>query len=280
MINQLRNREKKGKKLVSPQSFFKELETEILVHELKDPLSVVETGARTLLERREKMGALSGRQEKTLKRILRNTQKARIMLYNLLEIGRSETGAFVCESFYPSEAIFDLLADVLEISTLGISDDLRACKGEAEALALLNRHGIFVAIAPQIIDIEMYQDQIKFRQIVGNLIKNALHHCKERIEIVVKPVKDDLIVEINDDGPGVDPEHHQMIFKRYAQTNECTSIQRKGHGLGLAGGLVIARCLGGDIELESEKGKGATFRLIIPLKLETVSPKVEKISFQ
>jgi len=276
MINQLRNRGKKEEKLDSPQSFFKELETEFLVHELKDPLSVIETGVRTLLERQEKMGALSGRQEKTLKRVLRNTQKARSMLYGLLEIGRSETGAFDCESFYPAKAIFDLLADILESFPLEISDELRGCQGKTEALALLTQHGIDMDIAPQIAEIEMVQDQIKFRQIIGNLLKNALHHCRERIQIAMKTNGADLIVEISDDGPGVDPEHHQLIFKRYAQANECVGIQRKGHGLGLAGGLVVARCLGGDIELESKRGKGATFRLIIPLKLETISPKLEK----
>jgi signal transduction histidine kinase len=44
-------------------------------------------------------------------------------------------------------------------------------------------------------------------------------------------------------------------------------VARKGHGLGLAGANIISRCLGGGLELESEKGKGATFRLTLPVKL-------------
>jgi signal transduction histidine kinase len=58
-----------------------------------------------------------------------------------------------------------------------------------------------------------------------------------------------------------------MVFRRYAQVKECSIVPRKGHGLGLAGANIISRCLGGSLELESEKGKGATFRLSIPLKL-------------
>ena len=43
----------------------------------------------------------------------------------------------------------------------------------------------------------------------------------------------------------------------------------EGHGLGLAGALILARCLGGDINIVSQKGQGATFRLTLPLKLES-----------
>jgi signal transduction histidine kinase len=61
-----------------------------------------------------------------------------------------------------------------------------------------------------------------------------------------------------------------MIFKRYAQVKECAMVPRKGHGLGLAGALIMARCLGGDITIASQKGQGATFRLTLPLNLESV----------
>jgi signal transduction histidine kinase len=50
---------------------------------------------------------------------------------------------------------------------------------------------------------------------------------------------------------------------------ECSIVPRKGHGLGLAGALILARCLGGDIKIESQKGQGAMFRLTLPLKLES-----------
>jgi signal transduction histidine kinase len=58
-----------------------------------------------------------------------------------------------------------------------------------------------------------------------------------------------------------------MIFKRYAQVKECSIVPRKGHGLGLAGALILARCLGGNITLESRPGQGATFRLVLPVKM-------------
>jgi signal transduction histidine kinase len=77
-----------------------------------------------------------------------------------------------------------------------------------------------------------------------------------------------LIMTVSDDGPGVEPEHQEMIFKRYAQVKECSIVPRKGHGLGLAGALILARCLGGDITIENRPGQGATFRLTLPVKME------------
>ncbi|MEA3437503.1 MAG: hypothetical protein U9R43_13620, partial [Thermodesulfobacteriota bacterium] len=69
----------KHSKLDSPHYFFREIEVEFLIHELKDPVAIIETGVRTLLEKRDKFGTLSSRQEKTLKRILRNSNKTRAM---------------------------------------------------------------------------------------------------------------------------------------------------------------------------------------------------------
>jgi signal transduction histidine kinase len=60
-----------------------------------------------------------------------------------------------------------------------------------------------------------------------------------------------------------------MIFKRYAQVKECSIVPRKGHGLGLAGALILTRCLGGDIQIDSQKGQGAIFRLTLPLTLDS-----------
>jgi len=114
----------------------------------------------------------------------------------------------------------------------------------------------------------MFQDETKFRQIAGNLIKNALHHRRQRVDVHMELLDDRLAVAVVDDGRGIEPGHHELIFKRYTQVKECSLVERKGHGLGLAGALIMARSLGGDIEVISRKGEGATFRLTLPLRLE------------
>lgn len=258
-------------KCSSPASFFRDIEIEFLIHELKDPISIIETGMRTLLEKREKYGPLSARQEKTLKRSLRSTRKIREMLNGLLEVGRSEAGRFVCRRFQPVESVYAVLIEILETTTDHVSEEFTSQalrKDKQKIHTFLIKHGIFLEIVPQIKTTEVLQDETKFRQIFGNLVKNAIHHRKERVIITMHREQEYLCIDVSDDGPGVKPEHHQTIFQRYTQVKTNPTVSRQGHGLGLAGALILAQCLGGDIELYSPTGKGATFRLILPLRLE------------
>lgn len=248
--------------------FFRELEIQFLIHELKDPVSIIETGLRTLLEKRDKFGPLSSRQENTLKRTLRNTKKTRSMLNNLLEIGRSQSGCFICSRFQPAKFLFQIMKDALEIMTGPLAEEIGKYQAEKDVIELLSQNGIFFEISPELADVEMFQDEVKFGQIVGNLIKNALHHRRKQIEIRMAVENTNLVLAVSDDGPGVEPAHQELIFRRYAQVKECSIVPRKGHGLGLAGALILARCLGGDIKIDSQKGQGAVFRLTLPLKME------------
>lgn len=257
----------KDKESTSSGNFFRELEIEFLLHELKDPISIIETGMRALLEKREKYGPLSPRQEKTLNRAFRNTKKVREMLNDLLEIGRSEAGRFVYCRFQPAKTVHAVLEEALESMAGHISEHAGAQREEEKRCKILSDSGIFLEIAPQVGETEMIQDETKFRQIFGNLVKNALYHRKGRIDVKMNREEDYLCIEVTDDGPGVEPEYHQAIFQRYTQIQESAS-PRKGHGLGLAGALILARGLGGDIEVNSTKGKGATFRLTLPFMLE------------
>jgi len=254
-----------------PEQFFREVEVEFLIHELKDPISIIETGMRTLLEKQDKFGPLSNRQEKTLKRVLRNTKKARGMIYALLETGRAESGSFEACAFKPGQVVFEVLLEVLEVMAGPVYEQIDQFDELPALVAFLETNGVKLDIRPHVAASEMLQDETKFRQVVGNLIKNALHHCRTTVEIRADRQDDQLILEVIDDGLGVDPEDHEKIFRRYAQVKECALTPRNGHGLGLAGARIIARCLGGDIELLSKPGQGATFRLKMPVNLATAS---------
>lgn len=251
------------------EGFFRDVEIEFLIHELKDPIAVIETGLRTILEKREKFGPLTARQEKTVRRALRNTHKARQMLNGLLEIGRSETGCFVCRLFRPAQSVCAAVLDALETVSKAAATEGHSEKVDRFTPQILEANGIFLDISPDVAELELFQDEIKFKQIVGNLIKNAIHHRQHRIDIRIYRLSDQLCVEVSDDGPGVDPNERELIFQRYAQGKECSLSLRNGHGLGLAGARIIARCLGGEIELEAPKKGGATFRMRLPVSLSS-----------
>ncbi len=245
--------------------FFREVQIEFLVHELKGPIAVIEAGVQMLLEKRSFYGPLTARQEKTLHRNLRNAKNARQMLDDLLEIGRCEHGRFSCSRFRPIGVIYDVLFDTLEIAPGIDKIVLLETERTRENLPMF---GIHVNETPATADLELWQDETKFRQIFGNLVKNALYHRRTRVDIEVDLTAEFLCIDVADDGPGIKPEHHDLIFHRYAQVNACDfSPKRQGHGLGLAGAHILSRCMGGNIELSSEFGKGARFRLILPISL-------------
>ena len=252
-----------------PEGFFRDVEIEFLIHELKDPLAVIETNLRTLLEKKEKFGQLTLKQERSLKRALRNSGKARAMLHSLLEVGRSEAGCFICCAFHPVQVVYAVLLEAMEIMLHGVSAEFNIVEDENAALRYLNQNGIALSFPSDMKDVEMVQDEIKFRQIVGNLIKNALHHRKNRIELNLDMQTDRIILDVRDDGVGIDPAHRETVFERYRQVDTCSLHPRRGHGLGLAGARIMARCLGGEIELLNQMGKGSTFRLFLPVVLKS-----------
>ena len=247
--------------------FFQEVDMEFLIHELKSPLAVIETGMRTLLTKQEKFGALSPKQAKTLKRALRNSIKARKMIYGLLETGRSEARCFDCIHFDARETVLESLVESLETMPGEMFDEIQVLESPDELPDLLERGGIFISFGQD--KLELFQDRIKLKQIIGNLIKNALSYKQQRLMIRVETRDGRLIVEVEDDGPGISPENHQAVFQRYTRIKSESFSERSGHGLGLACAYILTRRLGGELGIISQKGEGALFRLSLPMVMET-----------
>ncbi len=248
--------------------FFRDVNIEFLIHELKDPLSIIETATRMLLEKQEKCGPLTQRQIKALKRTLRNSKKARGLLADLLEVGRSDAGCFQCCRFDPATVIHDVLMERVEAADNALWEVLSELEPGAAQEAVLTAHGIHMACSDGVRTVAFCQDEAKFRQIVGNLISNALHHRRRQLEVHVDCRDDQLFVDVVDDGPGIDRAHRELIFKRYMRLDACVSLSRTGHGLGLAGARILTRHLGGDITIRGNRGAGAAFCLRLPLTYE------------
>ncbi|MFH1137518.1 MAG: sensor histidine kinase [Pseudomonadota bacterium] len=247
------------------EGFFRDLQVEFLIHELKDPAAVIESGVRSLLERRDKYGELNPLQEKTLKRILRNARKTRDMLYSLLEIGCTEAGRWVCRSFRPADLIYDCLMETLENLEEETHAEALEIDSRREALAFLATRGYEVDFSTATEGLFIWRDEEKFRLIIGNLLKNAFHFRQNLVSIKTATEKDDLVVTVADDGPGVRPEHRDLIFERYFRAAEQADSGRKGHGLGLAGARIMARGLGGDVAVDNRPEGGAVFTFRAPL---------------
>jgi signal transduction histidine kinase len=245
--------------------FFRELDTQILVHELKSPLSLIEATARTLLAPGSRLGPLTERQERALQRILRGAVRGRALVNHLLEIGRAESAQFDLASFDPVDAVLQIVLDAVESVDGDLAGRLSAQETDDRKLAVLSAAGINLSVAPGVENLTVHQDAVKFDLIVGNLVQNALRFRRQQLDVVLDREGDTLMVSVRDDGPGIAPDHHKVVFQRYKRVTAQDDFERPGHGLGLAGALVLARRLGGDISLQSVPDQGATFRLSVPI---------------
>ena len=117
-------------------------------------------------------------------------------------------------------------------------------------------------------------DQIRFEQVLNNLINNALKFTKEgHVRIGYRVTKDEsrsfLEVYVDDTGIGIPDEMKNVIFERFRQVKELD--YHEGAGLGLCISKGIVELMGGTIWYESEPGKGSTFFFTIPLKINLYS---------
>jgi signal transduction histidine kinase len=250
------------------ERFFQQVNIEFLIHELKGPLSVIETNTRMINDIHHGQAQLAPRAKRCLGRVARNAQKVRDLLEELLEVGRAEAVSFNCHPFGPLTVVGQVLIETIESHAIELYEKIRSVQGEQERLTFLASNGIRLESQPLVRDIRMVHDETKFRQIVANLLKNALTYRRQHLWIQLTCHKDLLTLSVRDDGPGVADEHKEKIFERYTQVSDFPGVARSGHGLGLALSRILARAMDGDITLESQLGQGAVFRLTLPLEFD------------
>ncbi|MEU4410517.1 HAMP domain-containing sensor histidine kinase [Streptosporangium sp. NPDC023963] len=117
-------------------------------------------------------------------------------------------------------------------------------------------------------------DEVRLRQVVGNLMTNALTHTPERTPVRVALSGDDgmAVIEVADDGPGLTTEQRERVFERFYRADSARGRRAPedgGSGLGLAIVAAMVEAHGGRVAVESEPGKGSTFRVILPLAPES-----------
>lgn len=104
-------------------------------------------------------------------------------------------------------------------------------------------------------------DGDRLRQVVGNLVDNAIQHTPESASVDVAVRTDDghVVVEVSDDGPGIPPHVGAQVFARFWRADESRTRASGGSGLGLSIVQSIVEAHGGDVTMTSQPGAGATF---------------------
>jgi signal transduction histidine kinase len=220
-------------------------------HDLRTPLTAIITHAEIL--RDGILGPLSDRQGESIVGIISGGRQLLDMVGEILTYARGAANQLTAT---PVE--FDVAPLVDRVRTL--SEPLVAKKGLT----------LDVDVDPDLGP--LHADREHFTHILGNLLGNAIAFTPAggRVWIAVAEVEYEdrpaVRVEVGDTGIGIAPEHHELVFREFAQVD--ASPSRSHHGTGL--GLTIARQLvelhGGTIWVESELGDGSRFFFVLPYR--------------
>ena len=116
---------------------------------------------------------------------------------------------------------------------------------------------------------ELFIDKDRVKQVITNLIGNAIKFSPEDTTITVraKKEKEEILFEVQDQGRGIPKEKQKMIFEKFYQVDQGLDRQAGGIGLGLSISMAIISAHGGKIEVESPgPEKGSTFRFTLPIE--------------
>jgi signal transduction histidine kinase len=196
-------------------------------------------------------------QHANLQKVLISADHLLALINGLLDLSKIEAGRM---EVYP--VTFDL------------GELVQAAAGTVETLLKSDRVTLLLDIDPDLPP--LHTDREKLRQILMNLLGNAAKFTDEGV-IKVSARRDDgaLKLAVSDTGTGMPADALPYIFEEFRQVDMSSTRRHGGTGLGLAIVRQLARLLGGQVEVESELGKGSTFTVTIPLELEPAGGPAE-----
>ncbi len=118
--------------------------------------------------------------------------------------------------------------------------------------------------------LEVPGDEARLRQVLGNLVNNALIHTPPDAAVTVRltPADDEVVIEVADTGPGLPAEEAERIFERFYRTDTSRSRDSGGTGLGLSIVQALVAAHGGTVSMHSVVGQGTTFAVRLPRSRE------------
>ena len=241
------------------------IKLEFLIHDLKVPLAVIEAGVSSLIQKMDKYGPLTEKQMKVLERAWRNTIVTQRLVNDVLELGRSSEGVINKIPFNISSFVEQALVEIFDLTDHETTERIKECSGLEALRRTVSEKGVFLDIDESLWKKEVCLDESKVKQILRNLLNNALKYRKQRIDLRIEENGHFLSISVKDDGEGIPSDYHDKIFECYFQMDARTDHCVRGHGLGLAGVMILLEDMGGSLVLDSDTGKGARFCVKIPL---------------
>jgi signal transduction histidine kinase/CheY-like chemotaxis protein/HAMP domain-containing protein len=226
-------------------------------HELRTPLNSVIALSGVLNRRLE--GKVPGEEHSYIEVIERNGKQLLSLINDILDLSRIEAGYEEIEirKFSANE----LINEVVEL---------------IEPQSIQKNIHLHYVVEENLPDIHC--DYEKCRHILQNLVANAVKFTEVgEVEVTAEANTETIHIIVNDTGIGIDKEHLPHIFDEFRQADGSNSRKYGGTGLGLAIAKKYAEMLGGNITVESTRGKGSKFSLNLPL--QNTNTKITKNVF-
>ncbi|HET8657023.1 MAG TPA: HAMP domain-containing sensor histidine kinase [Longimicrobiaceae bacterium] len=225
-------------------------------HELRTPLTAIVTYGEVL--RDGLLGKVNERQREAIQSVITSSRQLLTMIEEILTYARTNARAIELEA---SEFdVSEVASDVHQMSA---------------SLIRKKRLNFETRISPDLP--RVHADRDKVLHVLGNLIGNAIDFTPAEgfIRVEARRHRRDpswVEVVVSDTGIGIDPAHHEMIFREFAQVDSSRSRRHHGTGLGLAIARNFIQLHGGEIWVESELGRGSRFVFTIPSVEARTSP--------
>jgi signal transduction histidine kinase len=218
-------------------------------HELKTPLTAIIGAAKTVGTRGDRMN--EEQHGKFMDMIERQGTRLLRLVEDVLDTARIESGGpHLRREHVDLRKLAEDIAEDLAHTDLGVGRVITVISHPEQPSA--------------------WGDPTALQQILGNLVENALKYSKEgsNVSVTVQETVTEAIMEVTDEGQGISPEQIVTIFDRFRQADSAPARGSGGFGLGLYIVKNLVATHRGDVEVESELGKGTTFRVRLPKRAD------------
>jgi PAS domain S-box-containing protein len=218
----------------------------VTTHELRSPMTSIIGYLQMILK--EKQGRLTSEQKKSLQICLNNSKRLNILIEDLLDFSRLESGTL---KFVTEETnLYDMIDEI--INTMNKPAEEKNIKLDSSIDEKL-----------PILTIDSY----RVKQVLINLVNNAIKFSSDGspIHINAKKLKNDIQFEVQDFGRGIPEDKRNKIFETFYQvdTDKDRKVGGTGMGLSISRGIVMAH--GGKIWVDSDESKGSIFKFTLPI---------------
>jgi signal transduction histidine kinase len=217
-------------------------------HELRTPLNAILGYTELIVD--SVYGEAPEKMQATLKRITANGKHLLGLINDVLDLSKIEAGQLT-----------------LALDDYSMKDVVHSVYGAVEPLAADKKIALKADVAADLPSGR--SDERRLTQVLLNLVGNAIKFTDSgEVAIRASASNGSYSVSIRDTGPGISEADQAKLFQEFQQADNSITRKKGGTGLGLAISKCIVEMHGGQIKLESQVGKGSTFSITLPIRVE------------